>query len=127
MGIKIQRKLVIAKKYLVPNIEKSVNFEKDQIIITDEILNHIIDTFTEDEKGVRNLKRCLEIIFTKLNLYRLMKPDTKLFDDKEVLNVKFPYTVNLEDLNKLIKKGDEIKGPPPWYVFITLKKLSKQL
>lgn len=111
-GYKNPEKLVIAKKYLVPNIEKSVNFEKDQIIITDEILNHIIDTFTEDEKGVRNLKRCLEIIFTKLNLYRLMKPDTKLFDDKEVLNVKFPYTVNLEDLNKLIKKGDEIKGPP---------------
>ena len=41
-----------------------------------------------------------------------MKPDTKLFDDKEVLNVKFPYTVNLEDLDKLIKKGEEIKGPP---------------
>lgn len=111
-GYKNPEKLIIAKKYLIPKIEKSVNFEKNQIILSDEILEHIIDTFTEDEKGVRNLKRCIEIIFTKLNLYRLMKPDTKLFDDKEVLNVKFPYTVNLEDLGKLIKKGEEIKGPP---------------
>jgi len=115
-GYKNQQKLIIAKKYLIPNIEKSVNFEKEQIIIPDEILNHIIDTFTEDEKGVRNLKRCLEIIFTKLNLYRLMKPDSKLFDDNEVLKVKFPYTVKQEDLNKLIKKGEQTGVPFGMYM-----------
>jgi len=115
-GYKNQQKLIIAKQYLIPSIEKSVNFEKDQIIITDEIINHIIDTFTEDEKGVRNLKRCLEIIFTKLNLYRLMKPESKLFDDKEVLNVKFPYTVIQEDLKKLIKKGEKTSAPFGMYV-----------
>lgn len=115
-GYKNPQKLVIAKQYLIPKIEKSVNFEKDQIIINDEILNHIIDNFTEGEKGVRNLKRCLEIIFTKLNLYRLMKSDTKLFDNKEVLKVEFPYTVKQDDLKKLIKKGEESSVPFGMYV-----------
>jgi ATP-dependent Lon protease len=115
-GYKNPEKLIIAKKYLIPKIEKSVNFEQGQIIITDEILNHIIDTFTEGENGVRNLKRCIEIIFTKLNLYRLMKPNTKLFDNKDVLKVQFPYTVKEEDLKKLIKKGEQASIPFGMYV-----------
>jgi hypothetical protein len=49
----------------------------------------------------------LEIVYTKLNLYRLMRPGTQLFDDKEMsLEVSFPYTVSREVVDKLIKKGD---------------------
>jgi hypothetical protein len=49
----------------------------------------------------------LEIIYTKLNLYRLMRPGTQLFEDTEqLLEVSFPYTVNREVVDKLIKKGD---------------------
>ena len=46
-----------------------VNFEKGQIIIPDETISYICETLKDNEKGVRNLKRCLEIIYTKLNLY----------------------------------------------------------
>ena len=115
-GYKNPQKLIIAKKYLIPNIEKSVNFEQDQIIITDEILNHIIDTFTEEEKGVRNLKRCLEIIYTKLNLYRLMKPDSKLFEKENTIKVTFPFTVTTEVINKLIKLGETNNIPYGMYI-----------
>ena len=84
-GYKTPQKLVIAKNYLIPKIEKNVNFKEDEINVTDEVLTHIIDNYTENEKGVRNLKRCLEIIYTKLNLYRLMKPDTKLYGKEQSL------------------------------------------
>ena len=50
------------------------------------------------------MKRCLEIIYTKLNLYRLMKPETNLFQDDMTLKVEFPYTVTIDVVNKLIKK-----------------------
>ena len=53
---------------------------------------------------MRNLKRCLEIIHTKLNLYRLMKPGTNLFDDDMKLNVKFPVTVTTDIIKVLIRK-----------------------
>ena len=110
-------KTVIAKKYLIPAIEKNINFEKGQIIIPDETLHLIIDKLTQKEKGVRNLKRCLEIIYTKLNLFRLMKPESKLFDKKTLsLNVTFPFTVEKEMIDKLIKKYDKQDVPEGMYL-----------
>mgnify|MGYP003320930457 CR=1 FL=1 len=47
--------------------ETQVNFEKDQIMIPNETIEYIVDNLTEKEDGVRNLKRCLEIIYTKIN------------------------------------------------------------
>ena len=106
-GYKNDDKCVISRDYLIPRIEKNVNFEKGQIIIPDETIRHIADTLTENEKGVRNLKRCLEIIYTKLNLYRLMKEGSTLFNKEETIKVEFPFTVTKEVVGKLIKKTKE--------------------
>ena len=106
-GYKTKEKITIAKDYLIPTIEKNVCFEKDQIIIPQETLEYIITNYTGDEKGVRNLKRCLEIIYTKLNLFRLMKPDSKLFDSNMTsLVVEFPYTIQPRIVDKLIKQQE---------------------
>jgi ATP-dependent Lon protease len=105
-GYDKKQKVIIAKDYLIDKIEKNVNFEKGQIIIPNAALEHIIDHYTENEKGVRNLKRCLEIIYTKLNLHRLMKPDSSLFEKEKVLKVQFPFTVKKESIDKLIKNVD---------------------
>jgi ATP-dependent Lon protease len=76
------------------------------------VVEYIVEHCTHKEAGVRNLKRCLEIIYTKLNLYRLMRPGTQLFDDKEMsLEVSFPYTVSREVVDKLIKKGGDDDRP----------------
>ena len=112
----LSQKIIIAKKYLIPKIEKNVNFKKEEIIIVDDALTEIINNFTDDEKGVRNLKRCLEIIYTKLNLYRLMKPDSKLFDDANTIKVQFPFTVETAIVKKLIKKGDTNTIPYGMYI-----------
>ena len=72
---------------------------------------------TAKEKGVRNLKRALEIIYTKLNLYRLMKEGSSLFNKEETLKVEFPFTVTKEIVDKLIKKSDT-GGSPPFGMYI---------
>ena len=66
-----KQKGVIAKDYLLPKIREQIKFEEKDILIDDEVINYIVENYTQKEKGVRNLKRCLEIIYTKLNLYRL--------------------------------------------------------
>ena len=109
---KIEKK-TIAKDYLIPFIHNQVKFEKDNIILPDETLEYIIENHTEKEDGVRNFKRCLEIIYTKLNLYRLMKSDSKLFKDEKSLKVEFPFTVTTEIVDKLIKKEKE-EGNDNW-------------
>jgi len=111
-----KEKITIAKKYLIPKIEKNVNFKSEDITITDDALTRIIDGFTGKEKGVRNLKRCLEIIYTKLNLYRLMKPDSTLFEKEKTIKVEFPFTVTVEVINKLIKQVKTDTAPFGMYI-----------
>jgi ATP-dependent Lon protease len=110
-GYETKEKLIIAKDHLIPKIEKNINFEVGQLVIPDETLSFIVETYTEKERGVRNLKRCLEILYTKINLYTLMKPDSSLFDGEVVLKVEFPYTITPDIVKKLIKVVDK-KGAP---------------
>jgi len=105
-GYSNKEKIVIAKEHLIPKIAKNINFKPEEVTIDDKTLSYIITTFTEGEKGVRNLKRCLEILYTKINLYKLMKPDSKLFDGQEVLKITSPFEVNEGIVKKLIKTKD---------------------
>ena len=105
-GYDKKQKTIIARNYLLKTIRDMVKFTEDEIVISDETLHYIIDNFTDQEDGVRNLKRCLEIIYTKLNLYRLMKPDTNLFEEDLSLNVTFPFDVTNNIIDKLLKSTD---------------------
>ena len=106
-GYDNKEKTVIARNYLLPAIAKQIKFEEGNVMMDDATLDHIIEKYTEKEDGVRNLKRCLEIIYTKLNLYRLMSPDTSLFKDDKALKVEFPFSVTTKIVDKLIKKESE--------------------
>jgi ATP-dependent Lon protease len=101
-----KEKIVIANQYLIPKIRYEVNFKEGDIIIPDATLNYIIENYTDKECGVRNLKRCIEIIYKKLNLYRLVKPGTTLFEKENTLVVEFPFHVTTDIVNNLIKKDD---------------------
>jgi ATP-dependent Lon protease len=101
-GYDKKQKTVISNKYLLPKIREQVKFADSDIIIPDEVLHYIMETHCSGEEGVRNLKRCLEIIYTKLNLYRLMKPGMNLFEEDMSLAVEFPFTVSKAIVDKLI-------------------------
>ena len=105
-GYDLKQKTIISNQYLLPTIRKQVVFEEGQVIIQDEALRHIIENHCCNEDGVRNLKRCMEIIYTKLNLYRLMKPGENLFETDLALNVTFPFQVTKEIVDKLIKREE---------------------
>lgn len=100
-------KLVISNNYLLPKIREQVKFKNEDITIPEQTINYIITKYCEKEEGVRNLKRCLEIVYTKLNLYRLMRPDTNLFGEDMTLKVEFPFTVTNDVVDKLIKINRE--------------------
>jgi len=103
-GYDRKQKTVICNQYLIPRIQEQVLFNDGEIILPDEVIHYIIETHCNKEDGVRNMKRCLEIIHTKLNLYRLMKPGSNLFEEDMSLEVSFPFTVTKQIVDKLIKK-----------------------
>jgi ATP-dependent Lon protease len=106
-GYNLKQKTVITNQYLLPRLREQVKFTNGEVIIPDETIHYMIDAFCNKEDGVRNLKRCLEIIHTKLNLYRLMKPGSNLFEEDLSLKVQFPFTVTKAIVDKLIKKDKD--------------------
>jgi len=84
-GYDTSQKVIIAKKYILPKIREQVNFAEGDVVIPDDVLRYIISSerFTQKEEGVRNLKRCLEIIHTKLNLFRLIRADSAAIDSTQ--------------------------------------------
>ena len=109
-GYDAKEKIIIARKHLLPKIREQVNFEESMVNIPDSTLEYIIShpSFCKEEQGVRNLKRCLEIIHTKLNLFRLVNSDEKMFEKDINLEVQFPFTVEKKHVDALIKADDPL-------------------
>lgn len=119
-GYEAKEKIIIARKHLLPKIREQVNFQEGDIVIPDKTLEYIIgnNEFCKEEKGVRNLKRCLEIIYTKLNLFRLVKPGANMFEQDMKLDVKFPFTVDKQHVDIMIKSNDPMNHQSMFSMYV---------
>jgi ATP-dependent Lon protease len=61
----VNDKIEIAKRHLLPTLVHNINLEN--IIVKNSVLEFIIREYCNTEKGVRELKRCLETILLKIN------------------------------------------------------------
>jgi len=112
-GFKTDDKLKICNEYLIPEIFDTFAFDKE-IIFTDEIIKVIINDHTGNEEGVRNLKRCIETIVSKINIHVLSEGDDELsFKLKEF---SLPVTLNKEHIEILLK-GDINNDKPPFGMY----------
>ena len=105
-----KEKGIISRQYLLPKIQDQVKMPAGDIIIPDDTIQYIIQSqkYTKGEAGVRNLKRCLEIIYTKLNLFRLVKPDNPLFSKLINIPVAFPFTVERKHVDILVHSDEAV-------------------
>ena len=117
-GYNQKQKTAISNNYLLPKIREQIKFTSEDIIIPEQTLHYIIENYCSKEDGVRNLKRCLEIIYTKLNLYRLMRPDSNLFEEDMSIKVEFPFTVTKTIVEKMIKTSGNGLDPSLHYLYI---------
>ena len=74
-GYTTEEKMVIAKKYLLPQAMSNAGLKKTQVNVSDKILLRIIENYTK-EAGVRELSRQLDKIMRKV--------DRKLLSDKKL-------------------------------------------
>ena len=108
-GYSTEEKIKIVKDFIIPDLLKNIGFNQDDIIIDTNNIKYIINKYTNNEEGVRNIKRCIEDLFLKINLLRLIKDsDTKNMIDIEykINNLIFPLnitTIIIDDLLKLKK------------------------
>ena len=103
-GFGLKEKLVIAENYLVNQALREVNlFEK--IGISKEIVTHIIENFTGEEKGVRELKRAIQTIISKINLLRFYNDPVKV--PFAIKGFALPFTLKKEHIDLFLKKKSE--------------------
>jgi ATP-dependent Lon protease len=108
-GFNVRDKINIAKKFLIKEICNSIGFEQKNIIFQDECIKYVINNFTQEEKGVRNLKRIIETIISKINFLSMITPDDykKININFKIKKLKFPLYIDTEIINILLV--DEIK------------------
>ena len=114
-GFKAEEKIKICNEYLIPEIFNTFAFERKDIVFTDEIVKIIIEKYTEEEKGVRNLKRCIETIISKINIHVLSHGDNGLSFDLE--NLTLPVTLTEKQVDILLKK-DSSEDKPPYGMYL---------
>jgi ATP-dependent Lon protease len=118
-GFNTDDKIQITNKYLLPQLLNTFKFQ-DNIIFTEDIIKFIIDNYTNNEKGVRNLKRCFETIISKVNMYDMLyNKDNDSTDIKLPYTLKdfqIPYKIKEEDLDILLKKDELYKAPEHMYM-----------
>jgi hypothetical protein len=102
-GFNLKEKLVIAEQYLVGDALREANlFEK--IGINRDLLTHIVETYTGDEKGVRELKRCIQTIVSKVNLLRFYNDPAKV--PFAIQGFNLPFTLKKEHIDLFLKKKE---------------------
>ena len=68
----ISDKIEIIKNFTLPELKKSIGFDDIDIKITNDMIEYIIENYTQ-EAGVRNIKRKIEEILLTLNLDKICK------------------------------------------------------
>ena len=102
-GFNTKEKIKISRDYILPELYDTYLFKQEEIIINDEILEYIINTYTNKEEGVRNLKRCIESIISKINIYYLTG-DSNIDLNFKIKDFKLPYTINRDDIDNFKNK-----------------------
>jgi ATP-dependent Lon protease len=103
-GFNLKEKLVIAEQYLVNGAMKNVGLH-EKVSISKEIVEYIIENFTGEEKGVRELKRCMETIMSKLNLLRFYNNPKQV--PFAIPNFALPFTLKKDHIGLFLKKRDD--------------------
>ena len=98
-GYGAKEKLEIAEKFLLPGALKQVNLA-ERVGVPKEIVTHVLETYAKEEKGVRELKRCMEQIAQKLNMLRLFNsPDLPFY----IKDFALPFILKKEHVDKFLK------------------------
>ena len=89
-------KVMVAKKHIIPEILDNIGFTEEDIILDDNELMYIIDTYTY-EAGARKLKEKLYEIYREINLKYLTDSNNFL-----------PYKIKKDFVDKVFENYDKV-------------------
>lgn len=84
-------KLVIIKKYILPEIHSNMGLPSESICLPDDVINYIIEYYTM-EPGIRKLKEILFDIYGEINI--------EMLKCKNYESMEYPIHITVEMLEK---------------------------
>lgn len=96
--LSLKEKLTIIKDYMLPEICKDIGFNNHEIILSDNIITFLIETYT-NEAGVRKIKEKLVEIIRDINLNRFHNPNQYIV----------PFNVTKEYIIELFENKPKIR------------------
>lgn len=107
----IREKIIIAQRHLIPEIFAALKLDQNSIIFTDEIISRIIHHFNLSSiPGLRQLKNILREIVLKIHFLQT----SNLQISFQLKNMKLPYKLQEEDLDKLQLNVSKEDRPSMW-------------
>ncbi len=104
-GFDSKQKLIIAERYLVNAALQEVGlFEK--VSLHADIIKHVIEHYTGGEKGVRELKRCIQTVVSKINLLRFFNNPKQV--PFAIEGFQLPFTIKRSHIELFLKRKDAV-------------------
>ena len=106
-GFKLADKRKITSSFLIPEILKEFGMDKGSITMNDDTIRYIVEHYTEGEEGVRNLRRSISDIISKINILNLINNDIKSFKKSDIVtfdlkDFKLPMNISIDVVNTLL-------------------------
>ena len=115
-GFTIDEKCKISNNYLLPEILSTYKYN-NKVIIDEVELKYIINNYTNNEEGVRNLKRCLDTLISKINMYELLEGCNNSNIKLPVIeDFKIPYNVTSKTIDNCLQNKEKNEAPSHMYL-----------
>lgn len=76
-GYSADDKTVIIEKYVWPSLLERLSFKSEELELMPQTLKALIEDYSKEEDGVRNLIRAAETLVTRINLLRISDSETR--------------------------------------------------
>ncbi len=104
----VDDKIKIAKNYLLPSVLIEYGISNNEITISEDVIRNIINNNTNSEKGVRNLRRCLDTIISKINIFKYLENNNDKLVNFNIKNFKLPFEITSDNLKIFLHDNNSI-------------------
>ena len=102
---KTSDKVNIAKKFFIPDIAKNLGLSTEKVVLDSDLIKYIIDKYTQNEKGVRSLRKCIESLYSKINILLLTNANAPKLDLTYVVkNLSLPFILTHDIIDKMLNR-----------------------
>ena len=103
----VKDKINIASKFFVKDFLNNFKLNESEVVFNNDILKYIIEKYTDDESGVRKLRRCIETVCMKINTNKLLGSCVRELNlSTSKINIQLPVTLTKEHIDVLLYVKD---------------------